>query len=220
MSVLDCRVSHWPTVLALHIGTWLHRQPAADPGGPSEYLQPARRLEEASRLCSENVLCPLHLHCRYKHFAFIATTITITAEREGCEGRGVRTLLAQKNLCVAREWEREMERERECNIYCLQSLVYYFTCISLGSLLPPLYTLPPSATLFCWYSSGSFVIYVALCRAWLARTFVNSKRPVSISWQASLYTVCPESATLPPPLPPSAPHPCRHWTWLCGFFMF
>lgn len=90
-----------------------------------------------------------------------------------------------------------MERERECNIYCLQSLVYYFTCISLGSLLPPLYTLPPSATLFCWYSSGSFVIYVALCRAWLARTFVNSKRPVSISWQASLYTVCPESATLP-----------------------
>lgn len=23
------------------------------------------------------------------------------------------TLLAQKNLCVAREWEREMERERE-----------------------------------------------------------------------------------------------------------
>lgn len=116
---------------------------------------------------------------------------------------------------------RWRERERECNIYCLQSLVYYFTCISLGSLLP-LFTLPPTPLLLplCWYSSGSFVIYVALCRAWLARTFVNSKRPVSISWQASLYTVCPESATLPPPLPPSAAHPCRHWTWLCGFFMF
>lgn len=63
---------------------------------------------------------------------------------------------------------------------------------------PPLYTLPLLVLPLCWYSSGSFVIYVALCRAWLARTFVNSKRPVSISWQASLYTVCPESATLPP----------------------
>lgn len=138
-------MSHWPTVLALHIATWLHRQPAADPGGPSEYLQPARRLEEASRLCSENVLCPLHLHCRYKHFAFIATTITITAEREGCEGRGECQLCWHRKISAWPESEngRWRESERECNIYCLQSLVYYFTCISLGSLLPPLYTLPP-----------------------------------------------------------------------------
>lgn len=224
MSVLDCRVSHWPTVLALHIATWLHRQPAADPAGPSEYLQPARTLEEASRLCSENVLCPLHLHCRYKHFAFIATTITITTEGEGCAGGGsVNSAGTEKSLRGqrVRTGDGEREKERECNIYCLQSLVYYFTCISLGSLLP-LFTLPPTPLVLplCWYSSGSFVIYVALCRAWLARTFVNSKRPVSISWQASLYTVCPESATLPPLLPPFAPHPCRHWTWLCGFFMF
>lgn len=113
-------------------------------------------------------------------------------------GGGVNSAGTEKSLRGQRVRTGDGERERECNIYCLQSLVYYFTCISLGSLLP-LFTLPPTPLVLplCWYSSGSFVIYVALCRAWLARTFVNSKRPVSISWQASLYTVCPESATLP-----------------------
>lgn len=111
-------------------------------------------------------------------------------------------------------------RERESATFIVCKALFIILRAFHSVLRCPLFTLPPLVLPLCWYSSGSFVIYVALCRAWLARTFVNSKRPVSISWQASLYTVCPESATLPPPLPPSAPHPCRHWTWLCGFFMF
>lgn len=114
---------------------------------------------------------------------------------------------------------RWRERERVQHLLFAKPCLLFYVHFTRFSSAPSLHS-PPSATLFCWYSSGSFVIYVALCRAWLARTFVNSKRPVSISWQASLYTVCPESAILPPPLPPSSPHPCRHWTWLCGFFMF
>lgn len=210
-------MSHWPTVLALHIATWLHRQPAADPGGPSEYFQPARRLEEASRLCSENVLYPLHLHCRYKHFAFIATTITITAKREGCEGGGsVNSAGTEKSLRGKRVRTGDGARERESATFIVCKALFIILRAFHSVLFCPLFTLSPFVLLLCWYSSGSFVIYVALCRAWLARTFVNSKRPVSISWQASLYTVCPESATLPP----LCSTPCRHWTWLCGFFMF
>lgn len=90
-----------------------------------------------------------------------------------------------------------MERERVQHLlFAKPCLLFYVHFTRFSSA--PLFTLSPLVLPLCWYSSGSFVIYVALCRAWLARTFVNSKRPVSISWQASLYTVCPESATLPP----------------------
>lgn len=91
--------------------------------------------------------------------------------------------------------ERERERVQHL-LFAKPCLLFYVHFTRFSSA--PLFTLPPLVLPLCWYSSGSFVIYVALCRAWLARTFVNSKRPVSISWQASLYTVCPESATLPP----------------------
>lgn len=93
-----------------------------------------------------------------------------------------------------------MERERESATFIVCKALFIILRAFHSVLFCPLFTLSPLVLPLCWYSSGSFVIYVALCRAWLARTFVNSKRPVSISWQASLYTVCPESATLPPPL--------------------
>lgn len=139
--------------------------------------------------------------------------------REGEGWGGVNSAGTEKSLRGQRVRTGDGERESATFIVC-KALFIILRAFHSVLFCPPLYTLPLLVLPLCWYSSGSFVIYVALCRAWLARTFVNSKRPVSISWQASLYTVCPESATLPPPLPPSAPHPCRHWTWLCGFFMF
>lgn len=135
-------MSHWPTVLVLHIATWLHRQPAADPGGPSEYLQPARRLEEASRLCSENVLCPLHLHCRYKHFAFIATTITITAKREGCDGGGGSVNSAGTEKSLRGKSVRTGDGERVQHLlFAKPCLLFYVHFTRFSSA--PLFTLTP-----------------------------------------------------------------------------
>lgn len=89
---------------------------------------------------------------------------------------------------------------------CLLFYVHFTRfCLPLysrsSSFSPCLFTLLPSSSPSCC-CCRCFIIYVSLCRAWLARTYVNSKRPVSISWQASLYTVCPEKA---PPLPSRAP---------------
>lgn len=117
-----------------------------------------------------------------------------STEGEGCEKGGVNSAGTEKPL--------RGQRARESATFIVCKALFIILRAFHSVLLCTLFTLPPSAaTPLCWYSSGCFVIYVALCRAWLARTFVNSKRPVSISWQASLYTVCPESTTLPPPPP-------------------
>lgn len=178
----------------------------------------------------ENVLCPLHLHCKLQAFPIYRNNNNNKWVGEGGSKRagvwGVNSAGTEKSLRgQGGQRERERERERVQHLlFAKPCLLFYvhFTRFSLHPAAPPLLLFSLFSLSSSCCSCGCFIIYVSLCRAWLARTFVNSKRPVSISWQASLYTVCLEYPYLPYlPFPSTIPYDdIGLATWLCGFFMF